>query len=92
MCGFRMRAWRICKRNLVRSQRVEWGSRCRWRGAGDVGCCRANVLAKGLSGCRTAVPELLVALLNGRGEPVIRRRGRWVRAGIWRRWLTWRWW
>jgi len=36
---------------------------------------RANVLAKGLSGCRPAVPELLVALLNAGVSPVIPEKG-----------------
>jgi histidine ammonia-lyase len=36
---------------------------------------RANVLAKGLSGCRAAVPELLVALLNAGVSPVIPEKG-----------------
>jgi histidine ammonia-lyase len=36
---------------------------------------RANVLAKGFSGCRTAVPELLVAMLNGGVSPVIPEKG-----------------
>jgi histidine ammonia-lyase len=36
---------------------------------------RANVLAKGFSGCRTAVPELLVALLNAGVSPVIPEKG-----------------
>jgi histidine ammonia-lyase len=36
---------------------------------------RANVLAKGLSGCRAVVPELLVALLNAGVSPVIPEKG-----------------
>src|ERR1035438_655236 len=36
---------------------------------------RANVLAKGFSGCRTAVPELLVAMLNAGVSPVIPEKG-----------------
>ena len=36
---------------------------------------RANVLAKGFSGCRTVVPELLVALLNSGVTPVIPEKG-----------------
>ncbi len=36
---------------------------------------RANVLARGLSGCRVAVPELLVALLNAGVSPVIPEKG-----------------
>lgn len=36
---------------------------------------RANVLAKGASGCRAAVPELLVAMLNGGVSPVIPEKG-----------------
>jgi len=36
---------------------------------------RANVLAKGASGCRVAVPELLVAMLNAGVSPVIPEKG-----------------
>jgi histidine ammonia-lyase len=36
---------------------------------------RANVLAKGFSGCRTEVVELLVALLNAGVTPVIPEKG-----------------
>ena len=36
---------------------------------------RANVLAKGFSGCRAAVPELLVAMLNAGVSPVIPEKG-----------------
>lgn len=36
---------------------------------------RANVLAKGLSGCRPALVELLVALLNAGVHPVIPEKG-----------------
>lgn len=36
---------------------------------------RANVLAKGFSGCRTALVELLVALLNAGVHPVIPEKG-----------------
>jgi histidine ammonia-lyase len=36
---------------------------------------RANVLAKGFSGCRTEVVELLVALLNAGVHPVIPEKG-----------------
>jgi histidine ammonia-lyase len=36
---------------------------------------RANVLAKGASGCRIAVPELLVAMLNAGVSPVIPEKG-----------------
>jgi histidine ammonia-lyase len=36
---------------------------------------RANVLVKGFSGCRTAVPELLVAQLNADVSPVIPEKG-----------------
>src|ERR1700678_1708534 len=36
---------------------------------------RANVLAKGFSGCRTELVELLVALLNGGVHPVIPEKG-----------------
>jgi histidine ammonia-lyase len=36
---------------------------------------RANVLAKGFSGCRPALVELLVALLNARVHPVIPEKG-----------------
>jgi histidine ammonia-lyase len=36
---------------------------------------RANVLAKGFSGCRAAVVELLVAMLNAGAHPVIPEKG-----------------
>jgi histidine ammonia-lyase len=36
---------------------------------------RANVLARGASGCRIAVPELLVALLNAGVTPVVPEKG-----------------
>ncbi len=36
---------------------------------------RANVLAKGFSGCRVALVELLIALLNARVHPVIPEKG-----------------
>ena len=36
---------------------------------------RANVLAKGFSGCRPAVIETLIAMLNGGAHPVIPSRG-----------------
>jgi histidine ammonia-lyase len=36
---------------------------------------RANVLAKGFSGCRTALVEMLVALLNAGVHPVIPEKG-----------------
>ena len=36
---------------------------------------RANVLAKGASGCRVAVPELLVAMLNAGVSPVVPEKG-----------------
>jgi len=36
---------------------------------------RANVLAKGFSGCRPALVELLVALLNAGVHPVIPEKG-----------------
>jgi histidine ammonia-lyase len=36
---------------------------------------RANVLAKGFSGCRTQLVELLVALLNAQVHPVIPEKG-----------------
>ncbi|MGH9936023.1 MAG: aromatic amino acid lyase, partial [Blastocatellia bacterium] len=36
---------------------------------------RANVLAKGFSGCRPVVIETLIAMLNGDAHPVIPSRG-----------------
>src|SRR5262249_56299966 len=36
---------------------------------------RANVLAKGFSGCRQVVIETLIAMLNGGAHPVIPSRG-----------------
>jgi histidine ammonia-lyase len=36
---------------------------------------RANVLAKGFSGCRVEVAELLIAMLNARVHPVIPEKG-----------------
>jgi histidine ammonia-lyase len=43
---------------------------------------RANVLAKGFSGCRPALVELLVALLNAGVHPVIPEKAPWARAAI----------
>ncbi|MGC1461314.1 MAG: histidine ammonia-lyase [Terracidiphilus sp.] len=61
--------------NLVRSHAGGVGQPLSLGEARAMLLLRANVLAKGLSGCRTVVPELLVALLNAGVSPVIPEKG-----------------
>jgi histidine ammonia-lyase len=61
--------------NLVRSHAGGVGQPLSVGEARAMLLLRANVLAKGLSGCRTAVPELLVALLNAGVSPMIPEKG-----------------
>jgi histidine ammonia-lyase len=61
--------------NLVRSHAGGVGQPLSVGEARAMLLLRANVLAKGLSGCRTTVPELLVALLNAGVSPVIPEKG-----------------
>ena len=61
--------------NLVRSHAGGVGQPLSVSEARAMLLLRANVLAKGLSGCRVAVPELLVALLNAGVSPVVPERG-----------------
>ena len=62
--------------NLVRSHAGGVGQPLSRRlSRGPCCCCRANVLAKGFSGCRPALVELLVALLNAGVHPVIPEKG-----------------
>ena len=61
--------------NLVRSHAGGVGKPLSVGEARAMLLLRANVLAKGLSGCRAVVPELLVALLNAEVSPVIPEKG-----------------
>jgi histidine ammonia-lyase len=61
--------------NLVRSHAGGVGQPLSVGEARAMLLLRANVLAKGPSGCRTAVPEWLVALLNAGVSPVIPEKG-----------------
>ena len=61
--------------NLVRSHAAGWASRCREAEARAMLLLRANVLAKGFSGNRPELVELLVAMLNAGVHPVIPGKG-----------------
>jgi histidine ammonia-lyase len=61
--------------NLVRSHSGGVGAPLSIAEARAMLLLRANVLAKGASGCRVVVPELLVAMLNGGVSPVIPEKG-----------------
>ena len=61
--------------NLVRSHAGGVGRRLSEAESRAMLLLRANVLAKGLSGCRPALVELLVALLNAGVHPVIPEKG-----------------
>jgi histidine ammonia-lyase len=61
--------------NLVRSHSGGVGAPLSIAEARTMLLLRANVLAKGASGCRAAVPELLVAMLNADVSPVIPEKG-----------------
>ena len=61
--------------NLVRSHAGGVGAPLSVGEARAMLLLRANVLAKGMSGCRAAVPELLAALLNAGVSPVIPEKG-----------------
>jgi len=61
--------------NLVRSHSAGVGQPLSEAEARAMLLLRANVLAKGFSGCRTVVVELLVAMLNAGVHPVIPEKG-----------------
>ena len=61
--------------NLVRSHACGLGDPLSERESRAMLLLRANVLAKGLSGVRPALVELLVAILNHRVHPIIPARG-----------------
>jgi histidine ammonia-lyase len=61
--------------NLVRSHAGGVGASLSVSESRAMLLLRANVLAKGFSGCRAAVPELLVAMLNAGVSPVIPEKG-----------------
>jgi histidine ammonia-lyase len=61
--------------NLVRSHAGGVGQPLSEAESRGMVLLRANVLAKGFSGCRLAVVELLVALLNAAVHPVIPEKG-----------------
>jgi histidine ammonia-lyase len=61
--------------NLVRSHAAGVGQPLKEAETRAMLLLRANVLAKGLSGCRPALVELLVALLNAGVHPVIPEKG-----------------
>ncbi|HMG32556.1 MAG TPA: histidine ammonia-lyase [Blastocatellia bacterium] len=61
--------------NLVRSHACGIGEALPERAVRAIMLQRANVLAKGYSGCRMAVIESLVKMLNARVHPVIPSRG-----------------
>jgi histidine ammonia-lyase len=63
------------QRNLVRSHASGLGEPLEEPEVRAMLLLRANVLAKGLSGVRSALIELLVALLNHRVHPVIPAKG-----------------
>jgi len=63
------------QRNLVRSHACGVGEPLAEPEVRGMLLLRANVLAKGHSGARTRVAELLVAMLNNRIHPVIPSRG-----------------
>jgi histidine ammonia-lyase len=66
---------RQLQRNLVRSHACGVGEPLEEAEARAMLLLRANVLAKGLSGVRYQLIELLIALLNGRVHPVIPSKG-----------------
>src|SRR5579862_7087104 len=61
--------------NLVRSHAGGVGTPLSIEESRAMMLLRANVLAKGTSGCRTAVPELLIDMLNSGVSPVIPEKG-----------------
>src|SRR5262252_7651652 len=61
--------------NLVRSHACGVGEPLSETAVRAMMLHRANVLAKGLSGCRPVVIETLIAMLNGGAHPVIPSRG-----------------
>jgi len=63
------------QKNLVRSHAGGVGQPLSEAEARAMLLLRANVLAKGFSGCRSALVELLVALLNAGVHPVIPEKG-----------------
>ena len=63
------------QRNLVRSHAGGVGQPMQGAEARAMLLLRANVLAKGFSGCRPALVELLVAMLNAGVHPVIPEKG-----------------
>src|SRR5262249_41509118 len=66
---------RALQLNLVRSHACGVGDPLPEAAVRAVMLHRANVLAKGYSGCRPAVVETLIAMLNGGVHPVIPSRG-----------------
>jgi histidine ammonia-lyase len=61
--------------NLVRSHSGGVGAPLSTAESRAMLLLRANVLAKGASGCRLAVPELLVSMLNAGVSPVVPEKG-----------------
>ena len=80
------------QKNLVRSHAGGVGQPLSEAEARAMLLLRANVLAKGFSGCRSALVELLVALLNAGVHPVIPEKGSVGASGDLAPWLIWRWW
>ena len=76
--------------NLVRSHSCGVGEPLPERVVRAMMLQRANVLAKGYSGCRIEVIETLLRMLNAGCIRSSRRAARSERQVIWRRWLIWR--
>jgi histidine ammonia-lyase len=61
--------------NLVRSHSCGLGPPLKIEEARAMLLLRANVLAQGYSGCRSIVPETLIAMLEGKVTPLIPEKG-----------------
>ena len=75
MCGWHRTRWTALQQNLVRSHCCGVGEPLTEAEVRGMLLLRANVLAKGCSGVRTEVAELLVAMLQHRIHPVVPSRG-----------------
>ncbi len=79
------------QRNLVRSHACGVGNPLEEPEVRAMLLLRANVLAKGLSGVRYELIELLMACLTAASIRSSQPGDPWAQVGIWRPWRTWPW-
>jgi len=77
--------------NLVRSHAVGVGEPLAIADTRAMMLLRANSLAKGNSGVRAITIDTICEMLNRGVTPMVPSQGSVGRAGILRRWRTWRW-